>query len=183
MVGSERGPMFPYASAHAALSCRLSAGHQRASSPPAGRFGNAEQAMAAIQARVQEARAEPGQLTDDWWLFQDTLYLVNGPTWRYSHEQLKLLVFDAFDSERRKFERLRNRFAGAAGSGRSRPGIAEQVRIDVWRRDGGKCARCGSREKLEYDHIVPLSQGGSNTARNIELLCEQCNRSKGGHLA
>ncbi|MBF0103144.1 MAG: HNH endonuclease, partial [Desulfobacterales bacterium] len=38
--------------------------------------------------------------------------------------------------------------------------------------------RCGSRENLEYDHIIPVSKGGSNTARNIELLCEKCNREK-----
>ena len=56
--------------------------------------------------------------------------------------------------------------------------IPTAVRREVWRRDQGKCARCGSREKLEYDHIVPLSKGGSNTVRNIELLCEQCNRAK-----
>ncbi len=61
--------------------------------------------------------------------------------------------------------------------------IPEQVRIEVWRRDSGQCARCGNRERLEYDHIVPISKGGSNTARNIELLCEACNRSKGANIA
>ena len=59
-----------------------------------------------------------------------------------------------------------------------RRGITEKVRIAVWRRDEGKCVRCGSRERLEYDHIIPVSKGGSNTIRNIELLCEQCNRKK-----
>jgi len=57
--------------------------------------------------------------------------------------------------------------------------IADDVKREVWRRDGGKCVRCGSRENLEYDHIIPLSKGGSNTVRNIELLCETCNRGKG----
>lgn len=56
--------------------------------------------------------------------------------------------------------------------------IPEEVRHEVWRRDGGQCARCGGQERLEFDHIVPLSKGGSNTARNIELLCERCNREK-----
>jgi Holliday junction DNA helicase RuvB len=60
-----------------------------------------------------------------------------------------------------------------------RENIPSEVRRDVWRRDGGKCVKCGSRENLEYDHIIPVSMGGSNTARNIELLCENCNRSKG----
>ena len=59
-----------------------------------------------------------------------------------------------------------------------RVAIPSSVRMEVWRRDGGKCVKCGSREKLEYDHIIPISKGGSNTARNIELLCEKCNRTK-----
>jgi 5-methylcytosine-specific restriction endonuclease McrA len=29
---------------------------------------------------------------------------------------------------------------------------------------------------------VPISKGGSNTARNIELLCEKCNRSKSNNV-
>ncbi len=61
--------------------------------------------------------------------------------------------------------------------------IPEKVRIEVWRRDDGKCTQCGSRKNLEYDHIVPISKGGSNTARNIELLCEACNRKKSNHIA
>lgn len=60
--------------------------------------------------------------------------------------------------------------------------IPEKVRTEVWRRDEGKCATCGSREKLEYDHIIPVSKGGNNTARNIELLCEKCNREKGASI-
>ena len=66
----------------------------------------------------------------------------------------------------------------AQGFPEGRQGIPSEVRREVWRRDGGKCVRCGSRENLEYDHIIPVAKGGSNTARNIELLCEVCNRSK-----
>jgi Holliday junction DNA helicase RuvB len=56
--------------------------------------------------------------------------------------------------------------------------ISSEVRREVWRRDEGKCVKCGSRENLEFDHILPVSKGGANTARNIELLCEACNRAK-----
>jgi hypothetical protein len=56
--------------------------------------------------------------------------------------------------------------------------IPESVRHEVWRRDRGRCVDCGSRENLEFDHIVPWSKGGSNTARNLELRCEICNRRK-----
>ncbi len=56
--------------------------------------------------------------------------------------------------------------------------ISDEVKREVWRRDQGMCAKCSNRESLEYDHIIPLSKGGSSTARNIELLCEMCNRRK-----
>jgi 5-methylcytosine-specific restriction endonuclease McrA len=60
--------------------------------------------------------------------------------------------------------------------------IPDDVKMFVWNRDGGKCVRCGSNQNLEFDHIIPLSRGGSNTARNLQLLCERCNRSKGANL-
>lgn len=73
--------------------------------------------------------------------------------------------------------------AGVGGEqSNGRPAIPAAVRREVWRRDEGKCARCGSRENLEYDHIIPVSKGGGNTARNIELLCQDCNRSKGDSI-
>jgi HNH endonuclease len=56
--------------------------------------------------------------------------------------------------------------------------ISAAVRREVWRRDQGKCVGCGSQQRLEFDHVVPVAKGGSNTARNIQLLCERCNREK-----
>jgi hypothetical protein len=61
--------------------------------------------------------------------------------------------------------------------------IPPRVRIAVWRRDGGKCVECGSQERLEYDHIIPVLKGGSNTERNVQLLCEKCNRKKAAEIA
>ena len=56
--------------------------------------------------------------------------------------------------------------------------IPEEIRLAVWRRDDGKCVKCGTRENLEYGHIIPTSKGGSNSVRNIELLCKKCNTKK-----
>lgn len=64
------------------------------------------------------------------------------------------------------------------GKMQMRTAIPKEVRREVWRRDGGMCVKCGSRENLEFDHIIPFSKGGSSTVRNIELLCEVCNRAK-----
>lgn len=114
-------------------------------------------------------------------LYQNCFYKVTGD---YSPEQMKLLVFELADKERKKFERLRSHIRSETSKeiGSERTRIPEDVRIAIWRRDQGKCVRCESRENLEYDHIIPISQGGSNTVRNIELLCEKCNRSKGNKI-
>jgi 5-methylcytosine-specific restriction endonuclease McrA len=60
--------------------------------------------------------------------------------------------------------------------------IPTQVKREVWIRDQSRCTQCGSKEKLEFDHIIPVSRGGSNTVRNIQLLCEGCNRKKSNNI-
>lgn len=50
----------------------------------------------------------------------------------------------------------------------------------IIKRDGGKCAYCGSIAKRPHiDHIYPLSKGGSNTAVNLVTSCGSCNIKKG----
>jgi len=56
--------------------------------------------------------------------------------------------------------------------------ISQIVKDRVWNRDNGICVKCGTNENLEFDHIIPFSKGGANTYRNVQLLCESCNRSK-----
>ena len=60
--------------------------------------------------------------------------------------------------------------------------IAGAIRGQVWRRDNGKCAQCGSRENLQFDHIVPVSKGGATSVSNLQLLCQSCNLSKGAKI-
>jgi HNH endonuclease len=85
---------------------------------------------------------------------------------------------------------IRSRPSNSVGPGRAsiapparrRQAIPERIRHEVWRRDEACCVDCGSRERLEFDHIIPVSKGGSNTARNIELRCETCNGRKGARV-
>ena len=60
--------------------------------------------------------------------------------------------------------------------------ITKKVTDEVWIRYQGQCAECGSRENIELDHIIPFSKGGSNTSRNIQLLCQTCNRRKSNKI-
>lgn len=54
------------------------------------------------------------------------------------------------------------------------------LRDSVFKRDGQKCAYCGTTDgPMECDHIHPLALGGSNDLLNLTIACQKCNRSKG----
>lgn len=40
--------------------------------------------------------------------------------------------------------------------------IPTAVKQQVWKRDKGKCVKCGSTENLHFDHDIPYSRGGSS---------------------
>lgn len=72
---------------------------------------------------------------------------------------------------------------GSAASQRPRrEAIPRAVQREVWRRDEGRCVECSSKERLCFDHVIPYSRGGGSTARNLQLLCERCNLSKGNRI-
>ena len=41
-----------------------------------------------------------------------------------------------------------------------------------------KCRLCGSTDKLEFDHIKPVSKGGISELSNLQILCKNCNLKK-----
>ena len=57
--------------------------------------------------------------------------------------------------------------------------IPTAVRVEVWKRDKGRCVKCGRSDNLHFDHILPFSKGGSSlVADNIQLLCARHNIAK-----
>lgn len=60
--------------------------------------------------------------------------------------------------------------------------IPRDVRQRVWARDGGRCVECGATQYLEFDHIVPVSRGGNNGEKNVQLLCRGCNGAKSDRI-
>lgn len=65
--------------------------------------------------------------------------------------------------------------------------VGNNVKRDfLYYRDHGICVYCEktleSYHEVTYDHVVPLSRGGSNGWENIVSACTSCNNRKGNHM-
>jgi len=103
-------------------------------------------------------------------------------------------LFDLIDSwkeesARRKVFKFKLRIA--AGENHVDPGdilegpgeddrlIPSWVKLEVWKRDRGRCAKCAMTSGLHFDHVIPYSKGGSSKdPKNIQILCGRHNLSK-----
>ena len=64
-------------------------------------------------------------------------------------------------------------------SGRPSGPVWSDIRSKVFSRDNYACQYCGARGgRLECDHIIPVSRGGSSDPENLVTACKTCNRSK-----
>ncbi len=102
----------------------------------------------------------------------------------YSLEEILLIIRYSALKEERKWRRMEAVISTTVNQKLrpTREHIPDAVKQYVWRRDQGRCVKCGSNLNLEYDHIIPVALGGSNTNRNLQLLCEPCNRSKSASI-
>ena len=60
--------------------------------------------------------------------------------------------------------------------------IKKEIKNEVWNRDNGQCVDCSSQKDLEFDHIIPYSKGGADSAQNLQILCRPCNRKKSNKI-
>jgi hypothetical protein len=122
---------------------------------------------------------------NSYWAYRGTGVKATGGS-ELSLEEIQLKIKHAVLRHDKAFERMRREIEALENVEKvdiaQRERIPDSVRLFVWQRDQGKCVKCGSAEKLEFDHIIPVIKGGSNTERNIQLLCEQCNRTKGASI-
>ena len=68
--------------------------------------------------------------------------------------------------------------------------MSPQLRTEILERNGSTCRLCGAgpgdpdpynpnrKVRLHIDHIVPVSQGGTDTPDNLRVLCSACNQGR-----
>ena len=56
------------------------------------------------------------------------------------------------------------------------PRVIEEKRKRIYDYDGNYHEK---EISLEFDHVIPRDKGGKTELKNLQLLCQGCNRSKG----
>lgn len=96
-----------------------------------------------------------------------------------SAEDVSLVIWGRRKRHGSQIDRLRKRHErNEEPAPARREHIPPDLQDEVFRRDEGRCVRCGSEEELQFDHVIPVSKGGGNTAENLQVMCGPCNRAK-----
>lgn len=62
-----------------------------------------------------------------------------------------------------------------------RKSLTQKRRVAFFLERGGRCEECGLKllaRRWEIDHIIALTNGGTNDPKNLRLLCEPCHKAK-----
>ncbi|OGN90938.1 MAG: hypothetical protein A2Z70_01715 [Chloroflexi bacterium RBG_13_48_17] len=108
------------------------------------------------------------------WVYNGIFKLIDA--WQEISNDRRVLKFKLELSEEKQPDRKDQRLAYNMDHNRM---IPPNVKLAVWKRDKGKCVKCGSTDNLHFDHIIPFSKGGSSLViENVQILCARHNISK-----
>jgi hypothetical protein len=130
-------------------------------------------------ARLATSQAELPVLVErregrSWWWYLDRFWWGDDGL---AAREVRIFVLDADLGRKQRAEAMaqaRTRVLGEAHQRRVDEAVSQVVRFTVWCRDRGRCVDCGTAEHLRFDEILPLANGASNTAANVELRCDGC---------
>lgn len=62
--------------------------------------------------------------------------------------------------------------------------IRKEKRLAIYMRDGFRCIYCNRhfermKDRLQLDHLIPWSKGGTNDESNLVTCCKPCNVARG----
>jgi hypothetical protein len=106
------------------------------------------------------------------WVYNGKFKLIDAWREKINHRKVFKFKLELIDEDNKSY------FTDSKDIDRNRL-IPTSVKLEVWKRDKGKCVQCGSQNNLHFDHIIPYSKGGSSlVAENIQILCARHNIAK-----
>ena len=136
-----------------------------------GKFDRAAQDAKAGRRRPERVRVYE-KIRSSIWSFNGIFHLIDSWTERDEHRLVLKFRLEAVEGEE-----------DVGLPAPERPTscriIPTSVKLEVWKRDGGKCVACGAKDDLHFDHDLPFSRGGTSiTAANVQLLYARHNLQK-----
>jgi len=111
--------------------------------------------------------------TDDINLYENTYFFLPDKYLDYPLEKWRKEISQNIINKFKKIKKECNH--------KKRNPIESRLRHEVFKRDDYKCKECGKTKKesvLHCDHIIPVSQGGTDELDNLQTLCAECNLAK-----
>jgi len=140
-----------------------------------GNFNQAAQAAKAGRRPPERVRVYE-KIKPGIWAYNGMFHLVDSWEEHDNHRRVFKFRLEAVEGE----EDLATPVPAAPTRRRIVP---TAVKLEVWKRDGGKCVMCGAKDELHFDHDLPWSKGGTSiTADNVQLLCMRHNLKKHAHI-
>jgi len=133
--------------------------------------------LRALNAALSEQAPWPwwqrGPMGHPCYLFGECVWELKPAELAASDKGLTILFEEALEKDRLKRDRLRYNLSSSAEM-LDNEFVPQALRVETWRRAGGRCTKCGSRQTLDFRYVILPSRGGSHTAENVELLCAPC---------
>jgi hypothetical protein len=107
------------------------------------------------------------KIRDGVWVSNGLFELVDG--WQETHERRPVFKFElrlVHEIEPASVDRTEELDHDRV--------IPTGVQLEVWERDKGRRTKCGAKDNLHFDHIIPYSEGGSSKdPKNLQILLRQ----------
>jgi hypothetical protein len=119
-----------------------------------------------------------GLMNHPCYLFGEWIWELKQAELNASDKGLTLLFEQTTEQDRLRWDRMRSSLADLKPAPEQEKYIPETVRVTVWRRDGGKCIRCGGRDDLDFALTPSAVRVETVTAQHVQLLCARCREKK-----
>ena len=118
------------------------------------------------------------KISKDQWVDNGVFKLVDA--WREKNEKRHVYKFKLEVLNHENFN-----LVSLNGRSKNKRYIPPYIKISVYKRDKGACQfpGCGKKDNLHFDHIIPISKGGSSVSiKNIQLMCAKHNLKKNNRI-